>query len=130
MAIDRNTVDAQRRTYQNRVLLEEFWRLAKQATSRRGRLQLLRRWTQQVLGPDPYLPHDPVAARRHFEHRKARGHFRLRGWCWVCARESPDHRHHIIPLAAGGRNRADNVVPLCATCHHAVHTPWVGARRV
>jgi 5-methylcytosine-specific restriction protein A len=29
--------------------------------------------------------------------------------------------HHIIPLAEGGSNRADNLLPLCEYCHSRVH---------
>jgi HNH endonuclease len=115
------TVDEHRRTYQNAELLKAFWLRADRAHSRGGRLNLLREMTTMQLTPDPYAPHDTKGTRRHFRNRKVHGHFRLKGWCWVCRGESPDHRHHVIPVKAGGRNRALNIVLLCATCHHDVH---------
>lgn len=114
-------VDEQRRTYQNAQLLKAFWKRADRAQSRGGRLYLLRQMVGAELLPDPYLEHSTTGARRHFQRRKAKGHFRLKGWCWVCEKESPDHRHHIIPLKSGGRNRKLNIVLLCASCHGDVH---------
>lgn len=117
------TIDEQRRSYQNAQLLKAFWLKADRAQSRGGRLFLLRQMVQVELDPDPYVEHDTKRARHHFEKRKSRGHFKLKGWCWVCRKETPDHRHHIIPVKAGGRNRADNLVSLCATCHRDIHKP-------
>ena len=111
----------QRRTYQNAQLLQAFWERARRATSRQGRLSLLHEMTYVELAPDPFVEHSTQAGRRGFEKRKARGHFRLKGWCWLCRGETPDHRHHVIPVKAGGRNRAGNIVLLCETCHRAVH---------
>jgi 5-methylcytosine-specific restriction endonuclease McrA len=40
--------------------------------------------------------------------------------CYVC--EDPAViRHHVIPLIAGGRNKRNNIVPLCLECHSKVH---------
>lgn len=124
------TIDEQRRTYQHSQLLKQFWPKARKAQSKRGRMDLLRRYSRILLGPDPYLPDIPAsAARRHFGKRKLRGHFKLRGWCWCCERETPDDRHHIIPLKNGGRNIKQNIVPLCSTCHREVHR-LIGSERM
>jgi 5-methylcytosine-specific restriction endonuclease McrA len=115
------TIDEQRRTYQNAKLLEAFWERGNRAKSRGGRLSLLREMARVELAADPYVPHSTQLGRRHFVKRKQKGTFRLNGWCWVCRGESPDHRHHIIPVAAGGRNRKLNIVNLCVRCHRDVH---------
>lgn len=113
--------DATRRTYTLRLALERFWKQAARAKSRGGRLFLLRQIVAVRLPDDPYVPHDASEARRHFQKRKQKGRFTLQGWCWVCERESPDHRHHIVPLKHGGRNIRKNVVNLCRNCHGDVH---------
>lgn len=40
--------------------------------------------------------------------------------------------HHVVPEGAGGTNRDTNLVPLCRSCHTAVHkaTPTAKAKRV
>ena len=36
--------------------------------------------------------------------------------------EAPaDHRHHVVPLHAGGNDRDSNLVPLCTDCHTLAH---------
>lgn len=40
--------------------------------------------------------------------------------CFVCG-EPYHHRHHIIPICRGGQNSTRNLVPLCRSCHQAVH---------
>lgn len=116
------TVDAQRRTYQNAELLEGFWLRANQAQSRRGRLMLLRGMAALKLAPDPYVEHSTSRGRHTFQKQKSRGQYRLQGWCWICRNETPDHRHHILPLKNGGRNRKANIVNLCEDCHRDVHS--------
>lgn len=111
----------QRNSYQNAQLLKEFWVKANRAVSRPGRLSLLRTYVRAVLLPDPFLERQPGNTRQHFTRQKSHGRFKLKGWCWVCQHETPDHRHHVIPLKAGGRNRKDNIVNLCVGCHKAVH---------
>lgn len=120
-ASEMGTIDEQRHSYQVRIRLEEFWKRAEQARTRLGRLNLLRQMASVVLGPDPYQPINPKRMRRHFEKMKARGRYRLKGWCWVCQKETPDHRHHIIPIGHGGRNRQLNIVNVCICCHEAIH---------
>lgn len=62
--------------------------------------------------------------RRHYVVRRRRGWCKktLQEKCWVCRVESK-HRHHVIPLKNGGRNIKKNIVPLCVSCHKAVHAP-------
>jgi predicted HNH restriction endonuclease len=33
----------------------------------------------------------------------------------------PSHLHHVIPVAKGGGNEADNLVVLCPNCHAMAH---------
>lgn len=47
--------------------------------------------------------------------------FRFPESCWACDEQEPEHWHHIVPLARGGDNRRENLVPLCQPCHDAVH---------
>lgn len=49
--------------------------------------------------------------------------------CYVCGQKA-SVRHHVIPLGKGGRNRRNNIVPLCNVCHVKVHPHMqVGYRR-
>lgn len=41
--------------------------------------------------------------------------------CYVCVKNTADVRHHVIPLLQGGRNKRNNIVPLCNSCHCKVH---------
>ena len=56
---------------------------------------------------------------------------RMRGWrfiirgleCYCC--DAPAQiRHHVTPLHKGGRNKDNNIVPLCKSCHAEIH-PWL-----
>lgn len=40
--------------------------------------------------------------------------------CYLCGGRAT-LRHHVVPLAQGGRNRTNNIVPLCHSCHITVH---------
>lgn len=40
--------------------------------------------------------------------------------CYVCSLQAT-LRHHVLPISAGGRNKRNNIVPLCADCHRKVH---------
>lgn len=117
----------QRNSYQVAQLLKEFWEKADKSVSRLGRLALLRKYERAELVGDPFANVDPNNTRGHFQKQKAKGRFRLQGWCWVCRNETSDHRHHVIPLKAGGRNRRDNLVNLCVRCHRDVHARQVAS---
>ncbi|HSW95510.1 MAG TPA: HNH endonuclease [Patescibacteria group bacterium] len=39
------------------------------------------------------------------------------GQCAYCARGAPLHADHRIPLARGGSNSIDNIVPACSSCN-------------
>lgn len=41
--------------------------------------------------------------------------------CYCCAKNKAVLRHHVIPLANGGRNRENNIVLLCKDCHEKIH---------
>jgi 5-methylcytosine-specific restriction endonuclease McrA len=40
--------------------------------------------------------------------------------CYCCSNQAT-LRHHVVPLAKGGRNKNNNIVPLCRSCHSKVH---------
>lgn len=40
--------------------------------------------------------------------------------CCACGHRGEIHAHHVVSRGAGGT--ADDMVPLCATCHARVHT--------
>ena len=40
--------------------------------------------------------------------------------CYVCGKQAAI-RHHVKPLGRGGRNKRNNIVPLCAGCHAEIH---------
>jgi hypothetical protein len=47
-----------------------------------------------------------------------RGHW----FCQNCDKGSTHlSMHHIIPLEWGGSNDIENIVPMCYTCHKAIH---------
>lgn len=41
--------------------------------------------------------------------------------CVNCDADDVVEYHHIVPLEVGGTNKFSNIVPLCLTCHMAVH---------
>lgn len=43
------------------------------------------------------------------------------GKCMNCGSTENIEIHHIIPLAFGGTNKIDNLIPLCCDCHVAMH---------
>lgn len=60
---------------------------------------------------------------RRKEFNKVRSHIlREHNWktliCARCGRESPSiHFHHINPIADGGTDEPENLIPLCHDCH-------------
>jgi 5-methylcytosine-specific restriction endonuclease McrA len=64
---------------------------------------------------------DMVCKRRGFNYTKGYQFPLNRSIkCYLCAGEAT-LRHHVVPLAKGGRNRRNNIVPLCHKCHCKVH---------
>lgn len=62
-------------------------------------------------------------------HLRRRGFNGSKGWslpltdkseCYLCKGKAT-LRHHVIPLVKGGRNKLNNIVPLCQPCHCRVH---------
>lgn len=41
--------------------------------------------------------------------------------CWCCQNAIAVIRHHVQPISKGGRNKVNNIVPLCNDCHKLVH---------
>lgn len=41
--------------------------------------------------------------------------------CYCCVKNHAVVRHHVIQLQHGGRNRRNNIVPLCNNCHIKLH---------
>lgn len=41
--------------------------------------------------------------------------------CYNCGSSIDVQYHHIVPLAVGGTNSINNIVPLCYSCHSLVH---------
>ena len=68
-----------------------------------------------------------AAMRRGFDLHKA-GHLGLSesAKCYCCD-GSATLRHHVQPLLKGGRNKANNIVPLCDPCHRLIHPHMQGA---
>ena len=72
------------------------------------------------------LPRKPyrrqVASRKQWERIKAE----KTGPCRVCGSvengkvESKVQLHHVVARAHGGADTADNIVPLCLSCHDAI----------
>lgn len=42
--------------------------------------------------------------------------------CFICGEVNPNvlQRHHVVPRKYGGDDSAQNIVTLCANCHHAI----------
>lgn len=114
------TIDEQRHSYQQSQWLK--WFQAQKTRTRGERLAVLQALAAVRFTPDPYQVFDPVRMRRHYERRKAAGRLNFkRRICWVCHGPDAEHRHHVIAIAHGGRNRKSNLVPLCRACHCDVH---------
>ncbi len=43
--------------------------------------------------------------------------------CYVCESRA-QVRHHVVPVSHGGRNKLNNLVPLCHSCHQELHAPF------
>lgn len=41
--------------------------------------------------------------------------------CYACVKNTAVLRHHVITLLNGGRNKRNNIVPLCNQCHIKIH---------
>jgi len=112
-----------RGSYQHNTLLPDFRRRQQLCLDAKQRLALVREYAAMILPPDPFFPPlRPQRTRGAYKSRRADGWAvgTLRKPCWVCM-GAAKHRHHVIPIAGGGRNRKDNLVPLCVACHHSVH---------
>jgi predicted HNH restriction endonuclease len=87
----------------------------------RGRLaaqNLLREMKRLAEAEQIVFGHELQRMRSIFE-RSVRKRCHLKG-CAACDAQATCV-HHILSLSAGGTNRADNLIPLCDTCHRYVH---------
>lgn len=50
--------------------------------------------------------------------------------CYCCVKNVAQLRHHVVPLANGGRNRGNNIVPLCKHCHSLIHPHLRGPKKI
>jgi 5-methylcytosine-specific restriction endonuclease McrA len=59
--------------------------------------------------------------RQGFEHRK-HSLFPMSRTCPCYSCEGTARvRHHVVPISGGGRNKRNNVVPICDGCHALIH---------
>ncbi len=61
-----------------------------------------------------------VARRRGFDFTKGYKFPLENTICYVCS-SIATIRHHVRPLSKGGKNKRNNIVPLCHKCHCSVH---------
>ena len=99
--------------------LEFFWARFPEgaAVSAEEKVRLLRTYAGMVFR----FRTKPVVHKRIREHfnRNFRDEQDDRP-CFVCGNRF-NHRHHIIQIQHGGRNRKRNLVLLCRECHSLVH---------
>lgn len=67
--------------------------------------------------------------------KKAKGRFTAAEWtakcgeygnrCAYCRKRTKLTAHHVVPLAVGGDNYIDNIVPACATCNSKIGTATI-----
>lgn len=99
-----------------RTCIAEFWEQAAVALSITDRLELLQTYAEKVVRIKGQ--HNPRNIRR--------GTLTVAKTptCWACRMRKGEHRHHVIQIQHGGRNRYGNGVLLCRGCHACVH-PWM-----
>jgi 5-methylcytosine-specific restriction endonuclease McrA len=86
---------------------------------RKNRLGFLIKMTKVQAKNSTYLTPDEM--RNCFNNMKLQAFpMGINCLCYVCSNRA-DIRHHVIPLKNGGRNKANNIVPLCYSCHTKVH---------
>jgi 5-methylcytosine-specific restriction endonuclease McrA len=69
-------------------------------------------------------------ARRKYNERKMNGWDEIRrkillrdnSTCQICGSKTKLHVHHIVPFSIVNCHEADNLVTLCDTCHHKIHS--------
>lgn len=104
-----------------RIVAKESFRLALRFRSIKPeyRLAFLQR---AVDNADERIPFGEMRARRAgFNRDKVRAFPMAEDCpCYVCGARAA-LRHHVKPLAGGGRNKRNNIVPLCQSCHADIH---------
>ena len=97
--------------------LNEFWRAAWRDGA--NRLELVRAFAEiAILRPPDW---DYAAIRSQAEDK--RRSLSAAAGCFVC-RGASSQWHHVVQIQFGGSNSVRNFVPLCVTCHGAIH-PWL-----
>ena len=124
-ANEMSDVDAGRRTYKLRVLLQSFRKRARACKGMVDRLALLQEFAAVRLGDDAYANIPARRMRSHYERMLAKRHYRdvIKEPCFVC-RGRAEARHHVVQIQHGGRNTRVNLVGICSGCHAEVH-PWL-----
>ncbi len=67
-----------------------------------------------------YEKHDKIREQRKDIHAIRRGvsAISLNGPCEICGKQKKNMaRHHILPMAAGGKDCRENLVLVCRSCH-------------
>jgi hypothetical protein len=101
--------------------LVEFWKAAGDYST--DRLALLRAFAElAIVRPADW---DTAEIRRDSLDPRLRAE-----GCFCCRKDwRAYHWHHVIQIQFGGSNYVRNRVPLCGTCHGAIH-PWLPASRL
>lgn len=70
----------------------------------------------------PNISYELQLARRKGFNLKKFNKFNLwdEMFCYICSKRAT-LRHHVTPICKGGRNKRNNIVPLCHLCHCKVH---------
>jgi hypothetical protein len=86
----------------------------------RNRLAFLRRMASKVIGVRTFV--ELNKARKDFDRNKINSlPLSEKKMCYCCVKNQAVLRHHVITLLNGGRNKRNNIVPLCNQCHVKVH---------
>lgn len=109
-----------------RVYGEKSWRVSAKfrGVKRKDRLSFLRRMSKK--GSAGLSLQEMKSKRSGFDHHKIT-HLPMTEDCNCYACPNPSHinkatiRHHVVLLSRGGRNKRNNIVPLCNDCHTKLH---------
>ncbi len=106
----------------NRICDAQSWKVAHKfkAIKKRSRLRYLVKMCNRDTGV--YLTvADQLSIRRGFEQHKL-DRFPMAADCvCYCCDSLAVVRHHVTPISKGGRNKRNNIVPLCNGCHKIIH---------
>ena len=108
-----------------RLYGEKSWRVCAKfrGIKRRNRLTFLRKMAKTG---DPISLSEIKKNRNGFNQNKIH-HLPMNETCPCYACPDPENirtatvRHHVVLLSKGGRNKRNNIVPLCNECHVQLH---------